>query len=149
MNYFVLSLLLKQLNISAWSNSCSSKGKLHNTPGTSKQTIIINWLRQTGFLLVCYFMSFYSFSYLAGKLTKLTLAERNLVFVFQYFPKLRHYTSHDKEGAARTTLTSHVKVSHFQCKSDIFVLIYYWSGRESNRNPLPVCQRCMAQVLVV
>ena len=40
--FFFLSLLLKQLNISAWSNSCSSKGKLHNTPGTSKQTIIIN-----------------------------------------------------------------------------------------------------------
>ena len=142
-NYFVLILLLKQLNISACANSCSRKGKLRNTPGTLKQTIIINWLRLVGFLLVCYFVSFYSFSYLAKKkLTKLTLAERNLAFVFQYFPKLRHYTSPDREGAARTTLTSHVKVSHFQCKGDIFVLSYHWSGRESNRNPLPIYQRC-------
>ena len=139
-NYFVLILLLKQLNISAWVNSCLRKGKLRNTPGTWKQTIII--IRLAGFLLVCYFVSFYSFSYLAKKLTKLTLAERNLAFVFQYFPKLRHYTSPDREGAARTTLTRHVKVSHFQCKGDMFVLSYYWSGRESNRNPLPIYQRC-------
>ena len=141
-NYFVLILLLKQLNISAWYNSCSRKGKLGNTPGTWKQTIIIKWLRLAGFLFVCYFMSFYSFSYLAKKKTKLTLAERNLAFVFQYFPKLRHYTSPDREGATRITLTNHVKGSHFQCKGDIFVLSYYWSDRESNRNPLHICQRC-------
>ena len=49
---------------------------------------------------------------------------------------LRHYTSPNKGGAARATFTSHVKVSHFQCKGDIFVLIsYYWSSRESNCNP--------------
>ena len=39
MHCFVLSLLLKQLNISAW--SCLWKGKLHNTQDTWKQTVII------------------------------------------------------------------------------------------------------------